>query len=278
MAKSFTQALIGVAVLDGRVDIDLPLKSIAHPDPKLNLRSLMTLTDGLQWDEGSYSPVDSDATKMIYGPGRLNGAAYLAARPQAHPPGTHWNYSTGAFQLAAAELQLHLFPQAVTAQARRGAMAAWMRQRLFAPLGMTTALAEFDASGGLYGGSLIYACARDYARFGELYRLDGVCNGRRILPEGWVKFAHTPTVEPTYGAGFWLEAKAGSRPSSLMGGAGPLDAYSAQGHAGQLVVIVPSKSAVVVRLGLMNDDDAAWKRLGQWIAPVVDALPDTKAA
>ncbi len=278
MAKSITHALVGMAVLDGKVDIDQPLKSIAHPDSKLTLRSLVTLTDGLQWDEGAYSPVDSDATKMLYGPGRLNGAAYLAGRPQAHPPGTHWNYSTGAFQLAAAELQLQLFPLAAAPQARRAAMAAWIRQRLFAPLGMTTALAEFDASGGFYGGSLVYASARDYARFGELYRLDGVWGGRRILPEGWVKFARTPTVEPTYGAGFWLEAKAGSKPASLMGGAGPLDAYSAQGHAGQLVVIVPSKAAVVVRLGLMIDDDAAWKRLGEWITPVVKALPDARPA
>lgn len=278
MAKSFTQALVGIAVLDGKVDIDRPLKTVAHPDPKLNLRSLLTLTDGLQWDEGSYSPVDSDATKMLYGPGRLNGAAYLAGRPQARPPGTRWRYSTGAFQLAAAELQSHLFPQATEPQARRAAMATWMRQRLFGPLGMTTALAEFDASGGMYGGSLIYASARDYARFGELYRLDGMWNGQRILPQGWVKFARTPTVEPTYGAGFWLEAKAGARPASLMGGAGPLDAYAAQGHAGQIIMVVPSKAAVVVRLGLMPDDDNGWKHLGQWVAPVINALPDAKSA
>ncbi len=61
-----------------------------------------------------------------------------------------------------------------------------------------------------------------------------------------------------------------------MAGAGPLDAFSAQGHAGQLILIVPSKAAVIVRLGLMADDDAAWKRLGQWITPVVAALPDAR--
>ncbi|MDR3509630.1 MAG: serine hydrolase [Caulobacteraceae bacterium] len=275
MAKSITQALVGIAVGEGRVNIDQPLKTVAHPDPKLTLRSLVTLTDGLKWDEGTYSPVDSDATKMLYGPGRLDGAAYLAARPRQYPPGTHWNYSTGAFQLAAAELQAHLFPDAVTPEARRRTMSDWIRARLFQPLGMTTALAEFDPAGTFYGGSLVYASARDFARFGELYRLDGVWGGRRILPEGWVRFAHTPTVEPTYGAGFWLEAKAGSKPASLMAGQGPLDAYSCQGHAGQIVLIVPSKAAVVVRLGLAVDDDAQWRRLGQWITPVVKALPDS---
>ncbi len=276
MAKSITQALVGIAVLDGKVDIDRPLKSVAHPDPGLTLRRLLTLTDGLAWDENDYSPVRSDATRMLYGPGRMNGAAWTAARPQAFPPGSHWNYSTGAFQLAAAELQANLFPEAHAPDQRRAAMADWIRQRLFQPLGMATALAEFDAGGGFYGGSLVYASARDYARFGELYRLNGIWGGERLLPEGWVRFARTATLNPTYGAGFWLEARPGGKPASLMAGAGPLDAFSAQGHAGQLILIVPSKAAVIVRLGLMADDDAAWKRLGQWITPVVAALPDAR--
>ena len=274
MAKSFTQALAGIAVLDGKVDIDAPLKTVAHPDPGLTLRRLLTLTDGLRWDENDYSPISSDATRMLYGPGRLNGAAYVAARTQAYPPGEHWNYSTGAYQLAAAELQLNLFPDARAPDQRRAAMASWIRQRLFAPLGMTTALAEFDAGGGFYGGSLIYASARDYARFGELYRLNGVWGGVRILPEGWVRFARTPTRNPTYGAGFWLETKAGVQPAGMMAGLGPLDAFAAQGHAGQVVMVIPSKAAVIVRLGLMPDDDAAWKRLGQWFTPVANALAD----
>ncbi len=127
-------------------------------------------------------------------------------------------------------------------------------------------------------GSFVYATAGDFARFGELYRLDGLWRGRRILPAGWVDFARTPTVEATYGAGFWLEAPAGHKPPSLMIGAGPMDAFSAQGHGGQVILIVPSKALVVVRLGLMDDDDAAWKAFGAWITPIVDALPDTRAA
>ena len=120
---------------------------------------------------------------------------------------------------------------------------------------------------------VIQKLGRDYARFGELYRLDGVWKGRRILPKGWVKFARTPTVEPTYGAGFWLEAPAGAKPPSLMAGAGPLDAFSAQGHDGQIIMIVPSKALVIVRLALMDDGDAAWKALGEWLTPVVNAFP-----
>lgn len=278
MAKSITHALVGIALAEGRVDIDRPLKSRPNGDPKLCLRTLLTLTDGLDWNEGDYNPANSDAAKMLYGPGRLDGAAYTAARRQADPPGARWRYSTGAFHLAAAELQANLFPNATSPEARRAAMAAWMRARLFAPLDMTSAVPEFDAAGTFVGGSLVYATARDFARFGELYRLDGVWKGRRILPPGWVTFARTPTRQPAYGAGFWLEAKTGADPASLMLGAGPMDGFSAQGHNGQVILIVPSKSLVVVRLGLMDDGDAAWKALGTWLAPVVNAYPDTTKA
>ena len=277
MTKSITQALVGVAVAQGRVDIDQPLKVVAHADTGLTLRRLLTLTDGLAWNEGDYSPAASDAARMLYGPGRLDGAAFTAALAQAHRPGTVWNYSTGSFQLAAAELQARLFATASTAQARRAAMADWMRASLFDPLGMASAQPEFDAAGTFAGGSFVYATARDFARFGELYRLDGRWGGRRLLPPGWVQFARTPTVEPTYGAGFWLEAPAGAKPPSLMAGAGPLDAFSAEGHDGQVILIVPSKALVIVRLGLMDDGDPAWKALGEWITPLVNAMPDARA-
>lgn len=275
MAKSFTQALTGAAVLQGKVDPDRPLTTVKHPDPKLTLRSLLTLTDGLAWDEAAYSVTDSDATKMLYGEGRLDGAAWAGARKLAYPPGTHWRYSTGSFQIAAAELQALMFPDAREPDARREAMAAWMQKSLFGPIGMGSAITEFDASGGFYGGSLIYATARDYARFGELYRLDGVWEGRRLLPEGWVRFARTPTLKPDYGAGFWLEAKGtADKPLGLMNGAGPMDAYSAEGHDGQVIVVVPSKNVVAVRLGLSDDAANGWKALGGWLVPILAALPD----
>ncbi len=279
MAKSITQALTGVAVAEGEVDIDQPLITDAGVHAGLNLRALLTLTDGLTWNEGDYDPAKSDATRMLYGMGRFDGAAFTLAKTRAVAPGTRWNYSTGAFQLAAAELQARLFPEARTPEARRDSMSAWIGDRLFAPLEMTSAVAEFDPSGTFYGGSLVYATARDYARFGELYRLDGMRNGRRILPPDWVKFARTPTVQADYGAGFWLEAKPGAgHDASLMNGAGPMDGFSAQGHNGQVILIVPSKALTLVRLGLMDDGSGGWKALGAWITPIVNALPDARSA
>jgi CubicO group peptidase (beta-lactamase class C family) len=279
MAKSITHALAGLAVKAGKVDIDTPLTLAPRPDPKLNLRALLTLTDGLDWHEANYGLIDSDATKMLYGEGRFDGAAFTIAKAQAVPPGTRWNYSTGAFQLAAAEIAHRLFPEAKTPETKRAAMRDWMNAALFQPLGMSTAQAEFDAAGTFIGGSLVYASARDFAKFGELYRLDGVWNGQRLLPQGWVDFARTPTRSPNYGAGFWLES-AQKDPAgrwSLMAGKGPADAFSAQGHAGQVIVVIPSKAAVVVRLGLMPDGQEHWLALGRWLAPILNALPDSKA-
>ena len=270
MAKSITHALVGCAVAQGQVDIDKPLLL----DPRLTLRALITLTDGLKWNDSGPSVVEADATRLLYGPGRMDGAAYVVARPQEVAPGTRWNYSTGAFQLAAAELCARLFPQATRPDDKRAAMAGWMRTSLFEPVGMTSAIAEFDPAGTFYGGSLVYATARDYARFGEFYRADGMAAGRRILPEGWVKFARTPTRTPVYGAGFWLEANRHRPDRSLMDGKGPLDAFSAQGHAGQIILIVPSKALTVVRLALMEETDANWAALGDWLAPIANAFPN----
>ncbi len=272
MAKSITHALTGIAVGEGRADIDRPLRTPHAGAPTLSLRHLITLTDGLAWDEGDYDPARSDAARMLYGEGRFDGAAFTAAKAQAVAPGTRWNYSTGAFHLAAAELQASLFPEAKTPESRRAAMADWMQSRLFGPVGMSSTLAEFDAAGTFVGGSLVYATAREFARFGELYRLDGVCEGRRILPAGWVTFARTPTVQPAYGAGWWLEAKPGQGEPSLMRGAGSMDAFSAQGHNGQVILVIPSKGVTLVRLGLMDDGEAAWTALAGWLTPVVNGL------
>jgi CubicO group peptidase (beta-lactamase class C family) len=145
---------------------------------------------------------------------------------------------------------------------------------------MTSALPEFDAAGTFLGGSLVYATARDFARFGLLYLRDGVWDGRRILPAGWVDFARTRGPAPnggTYGAGFWITPPAGdpARPHALTPD-GPSDLFDAQGHEGQLAVIVPSKDLVVVRLGRFDDTSRAWQALGRWVQLLVAAFPDVR--
>src|SRR5262249_32963052 len=126
MAKSITHALVGAAVLQGKVNIDRPAVTLAATHPNLTLRHLLTMTAGLDWVDARPDPVQADDAKMLYGPGRMDTAAYAAARRAIQPPGTVWNYSTGSYQMIARELQARLFPAAKTPDARRAAMAGWI--------------------------------------------------------------------------------------------------------------------------------------------------------
>jgi CubicO group peptidase (beta-lactamase class C family) len=103
---------------------------------------------------------------------------------------------------------------------------------------------EVDASGTRVGSSYLYATARDYARFALLYQNDGIFNGERILPEGWVKFSTSEASDSKglYGAFFWLNI-GGKLPSV------PRDMYACDGHDGQHIYILPTQKLVVVILG-----------------------------
>jgi len=141
---------------------------------------------------------------------------------------------------------------------------------------MASAEPEFDAAGTFLGSALVYATAQDFARFGLLYVRDGVWDGERVLPEGWVDFARRPASGSDaniYGAGFWLTPADGQpRPPYTSAMTGPEDAFEAQGFEGQLTVIVPSKDLVLVRLGHLPD--SGWGTLSRWTAAVVSLFPD----
>jgi CubicO group peptidase (beta-lactamase class C family) len=123
----------------------------------------------------------------------------------------------------------------------------------------------------------VYATARDWARFGLLYLRDGVWNGQRILPAGWVDFARTKNPAENsdiYGAGFWVTPASGTgKPYPAFSQKGPRDLFLAQGHEGQVVVIVPSKDLIVVRLGKF-DDRVGFQALGAWVDDIVALFPN----
>lgn len=284
MAKSITQAMVGIAVRRGLVDIDKPMGNPHWPagDPRAQIpwRNWINMIDGQDYHEiGVTDQTRSDAAKMLYGPGRLDVAAYAASLPLVHPPATHWNYNSAGVNLIADALG-RVFAPGATGADRRSRMAAVMTSELFGPIGMTSAQPEFDATGTFVGSAFVYATARDWARFGLLYLRDGMWQDKRILPEHWVDFARTKTpVEDcdVYGAGFWITPPAGrGKPSTALTPDGPRDLFVAQGHEGQLVVIVPSKDLVLVRLGHLADL-SGWAPLGGWVARVVQLFPDVRS-
>jgi hypothetical protein len=125
---------------------------------------------------------------------------------------------------------------------------------------MESAVIEPDASGTFVGSSFMYATARDWAKFGQLYLQDGVWAGQRILPEGWIKYSTTPgpqAPDKQYGAHFWLKIPKEYR-SDDQAKLVPGDAFHAVGHEGQFISIIPSRDLVIVRLGLTRFP-SAWQ-------------------
>jgi CubicO group peptidase (beta-lactamase class C family) len=281
MAKSVTQALLGIAVRRGLVDIDKPMGNPRWPahDARaaITWRAWINMVDGQTYDEiGSPDPTRNDAARMLFGEGRLDVADFASLLPLAHAPGSHWNYNSAGINLIADALGRLLSPDA-DATTRRARMAEVMKEELFGPLGMTSAQPQFDKAGTFIGSAFVYATARDWARFGLLYLRDGVWKDRRILPEGWVDFARSKTTADdcnVYGAGWWITPPAGSgKPYRALVQSGPRDIFMAQGHEGQLIVVVPSKDLVLVRLGHF-DDKKGFGALGEWVGGVVALFPD----
>ncbi len=143
------------------------------------------------------------------------------------------------------------------------------REALFDPLGMTTTVLETDVSGP-FASSFIYATAKAWARFGMLYLHDGVWNGDRILPDGWIEYTRTAATMDTgkvYGDYLWVEIP---DEFNLTQRASRANTIHAVGHEGQFVTIVPSYDAVIVRLSKTRSADA-WDH-GSYARSVPSAL------
>jgi CubicO group peptidase (beta-lactamase class C family) len=266
MAKSVSATLAGLLAAEGRLALEQPLRLAAwrapgDPRAAITLAQLLRMSSGLAFDETYENPL-SDVIYMLSGTG--DAAGFAAAKPLAHPPGTRFAYASGT---------TNVLMQAIReALADDRAYLALPRRALFDRIGMTSALIEADASGTFVGSSLMFATARDWARFGLLALRDGNWNGRRILPAGWMRFMTTPAPaapEGEYAAHWWLKLRSNRGP----GARAPLlppDAYHAAGHGGQFVTVVPSRELVIVRLGHAVDRNA-WDQ-DAFAARVLDAL------
>jgi len=264
MTKSVTSALTGILVGMGKLSLDQDsLREEWRSDARsaITLDDLLHMSSGLDFDE-SYTP-SGGATRMLFD--AFDAAAVAAASPLAQPPGTHWEYSSATTNIIS-----RLIRDAIGNDAE---YAAFPRRALFDRIGMTSAIFEPDPSGTFVGSSFLYATARDWARFGMLYLEDGVWNGQRILPEGWVQYSVTPAPAAPlgkYGAQWWLNSGLPADTTQREWPALPRDIYWASGFNGQYVVVIPSRDLVVVRLG-DTGGNAAWK-LDDFLAGVLHAI------
>jgi CubicO group peptidase (beta-lactamase class C family) len=268
MSKSVINALVGILVKKGRLTLDQPApvpEWQAQGDPRraITLDQLMRMSSGLEFDE-VYTPWGDTAAMFCES---RDFAAYAAAKPLVASPGTRWSYSSGT-----ANIISRIVRQAVEKETPNSYH--FLRQELFDAIGMTSAVMEADPSGTFVGSSYMLATPRDWARFGLFFLQDGVWNGKRILPEGWVAYTRTPAEKAPkgeYGALFWLNAGAAADPANRRWPSVPADAYSAEGFQKQQVIIIPSRKLVLVRFGA-TPTPAAWNTEA-FICAVLSALP-----
>jgi CubicO group peptidase (beta-lactamase class C family) len=217
------------------------------------------MTSGLDFNE-EYGDV-SDATRMLYLEPDM--AAFAASRTLVAPPGTVFSYSSGTGVILSRLWMSRL--------GDGQAALRFPREALFGPLGMTSAVMEADEHGTFVGSSYTYATARDWARIGKLLLDDGVWNGKRLLPEGFVKMMGTSNGLP---GGYsqlqtWVQGPHESEEGRLIGL--PADTFWLDGHDGQTVAVIPSAHLVVVRLGL-----TPWK-LDYWPEKLAKAIVTASA-
>jgi len=268
MTKSATATIIGILVRQGRLDVDAPApvdgwSELDDGRSRVTTHHLLTMTAGFDYQESSgESDLRNLLKTMLYAVPDAPG--FAAQTPLRDEPGNSWEYQTVhpvllqqvARNVIADDQQYFRFAQ----------------RYLFDKLGMRNSFFQADAAGTFIGGASMYASGRDWMKLGLLYLNDGVHQGERILPEGWVKYATTaskPSLQTrAYGAQIWLNNPS---PQQLFPGM-PEDAYAFQGHFGQYVIVVPSLELVVVRMGMTFNGEQGFDKQAL-LRGVVAALP-----
>jgi CubicO group peptidase (beta-lactamase class C family) len=266
MTKSVTNALVGILVKQGKLNPDAPapIDLWQHDGrKKITLNDLMHASSGLNWEENYGGP--SGATNMLFK--KKDMGVYAADVAPLHKPGEVFYYSSGT---------TNIISRIVREAVGDDGYYKFPYEALFYKTGMLNTTLEADAGGTFVGSSYCFAPARDWARFGLLYLNDGVFNGERILPEGWVKYTTTPAKgadRGQYGAQFWLNAGAAGNPQQRYYPDVPTDLFWADGFEGQNVFIIPSKKLVVVKLSLSQGD---YLDDNMFLAGIIEAVEQKK--
>ncbi|MFN9632214.1 MAG: serine hydrolase domain-containing protein [Erythrobacteraceae bacterium] len=280
MAKTVTGVLIGMLVSDGLLALDEPApvplwQRPGDPRAEITLRHLLQMRSGLRHTEAGDPPYESSEVRMLFLDRRDNMARWASEQPLEAEPGKMFEYSSNT-SVILADIAARALTASDKPEARRKAVADYLQQRLFGPLGMTSMVPEFDASGTLVGGSLMHATARDWAKLGEMLRLKGRAPvGEQLVPQRWVEAMVTPSpASPHYGFQTWLNREVpGTEPSEhpLFPDRAPKSLFSLIGHMGQYVLVSPEQGVTLVRLG--HSDSAERPVMLQRAADVLELYP-----
>jgi len=280
MAKTITGVLIGMLVADGKLSLDAPVlipqwQRPGDPRAEITLRQLLQMRSGLRHTESGDPPYESSEVRMLFLDGRDNMAKWAEEQPLEAEPGKMFEYSSNT-SVILADIAARALTASDKPEGRRKAVADYLQQRLFGPLGMTSMVPEFDASGTLVGGSLMHATARDWAKLGEMLRLKGRApGGEQLVPQRWVEAMVTPSpASPHYGFQTWLNREVPGRAPEdhpLFPDRAPKSMFSLIGHMGQYVLVSPEQRVTLVRLG--HSDTAERPVMLQQAADVLELYP-----
>jgi CubicO group peptidase (beta-lactamase class C family) len=247
VGKSMAGTLIGLSGSDPMVPAPIAnWQSFEDPRAAITLDHLLRMASGL------HSDTAGNRTDALY----FGGTAVdeqAPGWPLEATPGTRFRYANNDILLAMMAMRAKLGDAAYEGYAAR---------TLFAPLGMTHTVAEIDWRGNYMLSSQVWSTARDFARLGQFWLNDGVWAGKRLLPEGWMRYMTTPSgpqpaTGPGYGATLWLFGPKQGLPEG---------SYAAQGNRGQYIMVIPSRQLIVVRRG--EDPGAARFDIAKFAADV----------
>lgn len=269
MTKSVTNALLGILVRNGKLDMKEPAPiaewsaELRDPRRPITADQLLRMVSGIGCGQslktGFTTLFDAD-TQMEYD--MADQSAFAANASLRANPGREWRYTNCNFILLS-----RMIRDAAGGDAKSSRK--FIERELFAPLGFEHAVLEYDSAGVPLGTIHLWASARDWARFGLLYLHDGVAErGQRILPEGWVDYSARLTPQSAdeygYGAGFWTQRGNSAAARARIAAGFPADSFMALGSQGQYTIIIPSEDLVIVKIGWAytpHDDHVAVERL-----------------
>lgn len=268
VTKTITQLLTGVAVHEGALSIDDSVCRWIAGAPTsrcgLTVRNLLEFASGFDWAEdyeGTSSRQDSSVIAMLYGQGKESMARFVLDQDLSDPFGMAYRYSTGDSTLLAA-----IVDEAMRARFGED-IADYPFTHLFDRLGVHDMTMELDRSGHHVGGAYSFAPAEDWAKLGFFMLNDGCWEDQRLLPDDWIAEATTPsepflrkrhddTPEDEQGRQLWLNRTIPGVRDTRPWPSVPEDTYTAIGHWGQFITVIPSKDIVIVRSGDDRDEHA----------------------
>jgi CubicO group peptidase (beta-lactamase class C family) len=269
VAKSVISALVGIAVDEGHISsIDQPISDYVRARPGsaydgVSIREVLQMSSGARWHEDYHDP-DSDIYRLAAAMGEGGTLeAFVATMVRDDEPGRVCRYNSGDTQ-ALGQLLVSATNRSIT---------DYMQEKLVEPLGISSpAYWLVDSTGMEVAFAGLIMTARDYAKFGELYRNGGTWRGNQIVPGSWVRAsltaeaAHLQPGRPIvgthplnlgYGYQWWLPA-------------GDSDEFSAIGVYNQFVYVDPTKKTVIVKLSANRvygtSDDEATNREHETVA------------